>query len=96
MPLPKLPATPNKEARYWAFEFPIALLVIVGTFVITLGIPHIISKSSDWWILWIGAVEGLAAIAVFYMTRLNVIRTIAAAAFAAGAIAFYMGLSAVY
>jgi hypothetical protein len=94
--MPGLPKSPAKEERYWAFEFPIALLLIVGSFVLSLGIPHIISRSTNWATMFIGAGEALVAAAVFYMTRLNAIRVVAVAVFAAGAIAFYMGLGAVY
>jgi hypothetical protein len=92
----KLPASPEKEGRYWAFEFPIALLLITGVIVIGLGVPHIISRSTNWATLFIGAGEVILAACAFYMARLNAIRVIAAAAIVAGAIAFYMGLSAVY
>jgi hypothetical protein len=94
--MPLLPASPTKEGRYWAFEFPIAILVIVGSIVLAFGIPHIVGRSTDWATMFIGAGEGLAALAVFYLTRLNMIRVITAAVFAAGAAAFYVGLSAVY
>ena len=94
--MPFLPKSPAKEEHYWAFEFPIALLLIAGSFVLSLGIPHIISRSTNWATLVIGAVEALVAVAVFYMARLNAVRLVAVAVFAAGAIAFYIGLSAVY
>lgn len=94
--MPLLPASPAKEGRYWAFEFPIALLVIVGAIVLALGIPYIVSRSTEWATLGVGAGETLVALAVFYMSPLNVIRTVSAAVFVAGAIAFIAGLSSVY
>lgn len=92
----KIPASPEKEGRYWAFEFPIAILLVVGTIVIGLGLPHIVGRSTKWATLAIGAAEGLLAIALFYMARLNATRIVAAAIFVSGAIAFYVGLNAVY
>jgi hypothetical protein len=94
--MPALPKRPAKEERYWAFEFPIALLLIAGSFVLSYGIPHIISRSTNWATMFIGAGESLIAVAVFYMARVNAVRVVSVAVFAAGAIAFYMGLNAIY
>ncbi|MGA9760965.1 MAG: hypothetical protein WBQ14_00875 [Gaiellaceae bacterium] len=94
--MPVLPKSPAKEERYWASEFPLVLLLITGSFVIAFGLPHLISRSTNWATLGIGAGEVLVATAAFFMARLNTIRVLAMSVFAAGAIAFYMGLSAVY
>lgn len=94
--MPALPKSQKKEERYWAFEFPIALLLIAGSIVLAFGVPHIIARSTNWATMFIGIGECLVAVAVFYMARLNAARTVAAAVFVGGAIAFVMGLNGVY
>jgi hypothetical protein len=85
-----------KEGRYWAWEFPIALLTIFGTLVLGIGLPVIIMRSTAWASLFIGLGEGLGAIALFYFVRLNVMRATAAAMFLAGAAIFIASLNKLY
>lgn len=85
-----------KESRYWAWEFPLALLIIFGTLVVAVGVPFIVRRSTNWATLFIGLGEGLGAIALFYFSRKNVMRAVAAGVFLAGAAAFIVGLNALY
>jgi hypothetical protein len=96
MPAIKLPPSPTKEERYWAYEFPIAILLVIGAAVLAVRVPTIISRSTNWATMFIGIGEAIVAVACFYMTRLNVVRIVSAAVFAAGAVAFVLGLAAVY
>ena len=86
----------TKEAHYWAWEFPIAILIVLGTLVVSLGVPLTIQRSTGWATLWVGAGEGVAAVALFYLSRLNVIRAVAAGLFLGGAASFIVGLNIVY
>jgi hypothetical protein len=86
----------GKEARYWAWEFPIAILMAVGTLVLSIGIPVTISRSTGWATLFVGLGEAVAAVGLFFLARLNVVRAVAAALLVGGAIGFVFGLNLVY
>ena len=85
-----------KESRYWAWEFPIAILLVVGTLVLAIGVPFTIQRSTAWATLFVGVAEGVAAIGLFYVARLNIVRAVAASLLLGGAVAFIVGLNLVY
>jgi hypothetical protein len=99
LPLPELPKllpSPSKEGRYWPYELFIVTLLTIGSFVVAWGFPHVIGRSTNWFTLFFGAIEAIAAAAAFYVARLNATRLVAATVFAAGAIIFYTGFNGVY
>ena len=86
----------TKEPRYWAWEFFIALVTILGTLVLSIGIPFTIQRSTGWATLAVGAGEGVVAIGLFAGARVNALRAVAAGAFLGGAVSFVLGLNLVY
>ena len=85
-----------KEARYWAWEFPIAVLVVVGTLILVIGVPWTLRRSTGWAPLFVGAGEGLVGIGLLAVMRLNILRAVAGCLLLGGAAAFVYGLNIVY
>ena len=86
----------KKESRYWAWEFPIALLIVAGTLVFAFGIPFLFQRSSNWATMFVDIGESICGVGVFYLARHNAIRAVSACLFVAGAAAFVFGLNQVY
>ena len=85
-----------KEPRYWAWEFPIALLIVFGTLVLAIGVPFTIQRSTGWATLFVGLGEAVVAVGLFFLARLNVLRAVAAGLLLGGAVSFIVGLNLVY
>lgn len=90
------PSASPKEARYWAWEFPIAILVVAGTLILTIGLPWTLRRSTGWAPLGVGAGEGVAGIMLLAVMRLNILRAVAGGLLLGGAAAFIYGLNIVY
>jgi hypothetical protein len=85
----------TKESRYWPWEIPIAILLVIGVLVVGIGVPMIILPHSDWATLFLGAFEGLVGLGMFAGAPQNALRGGAIALFFSGSVAFVVGLASI-